>query len=104
MQMAAADEHSDAFWSTVGMIELTDIAFAVDSILAAIALVGAAPTGATVHPKLWVVMVGGIAGVVMMRFAAVVFIRLPGAISAIRDVGVPAGADDRPQRCCWIGL
>lgn len=67
------------FWPTVLVIELTDIAFAVDSILAAIALVGAAPAGHPVgalHPKLWVVILGGLLGVVLMRFAAVVFIKL----------------------------
>lgn len=63
------------FWSTVAAIEVTDIAFAVDSILAAIALVGSAPAGQT-HPKLWVVITGGMLGVILMRFAAVVFIRL----------------------------
>jgi predicted tellurium resistance membrane protein TerC len=65
------------FWQAVLVIELTDIAFAVDSIVAAIALVGqqkAADTGA--HDKLWVVVVGGMIGVVLMRFAAVLFIRL----------------------------
>lgn len=65
------------FWSTVLVIELTDIAFAVDSILAAIALVGAPPVGHVgAHPKLWVVVVGGMIGLVLMRFAAVVFIGL----------------------------
>jgi YkoY family integral membrane protein len=65
------------FWSTVGVIELTDIAFAIDSILAAIALVGSAPQGHQgPHPKLWVVVTGGMLGVVLMRFAAVVFIKL----------------------------
>ncbi|HYO82464.1 MAG TPA: hypothetical protein VES20_13765, partial [Bryobacteraceae bacterium] len=65
------------FWSTVLVIELTDIAFAIDSILAAIALVGSAPAGHVgPHPKLWVVIAGGILGVVLMRFAAVVFIKL----------------------------
>jgi predicted tellurium resistance membrane protein TerC len=65
------------FWSTVGVIELTDIAFAIDSILAAIALVGSAPVGTVgPHPKLWVVVTGGMLGVVLMRFAAVLFIRL----------------------------
>lgn len=68
-----------SFWPTVFVIELTDIAFAVDSILAAIALVGAPPKGAPVgalHPKLWVVITGGLLGVILMRFAASVFIRL----------------------------
>ncbi len=67
------------FWITVLIIELTDIAFAVDSILAAIALVGSPPSGHPIdaaHPKLWVVLSGGIIGLVLMRVAAVMFIRL----------------------------
>ncbi len=67
------------FWTTVLVIELTDIAFAVDSILAAIALVGSPPADhplGAVHPKLWVVLTGGIIGIVLMRVAAIVFIRL----------------------------
>lgn len=67
------------FWPTVLVIELTDIAFAVDSILAAIALVGAPPANlpkGALHPKLWVVLVGGMLGVILMRFAAVIFIKL----------------------------
>lgn len=59
-----------SFWGTVLVIELTDIAFAVDSILAAMALAGARQN------KLWVVITGGIIGVVMMRFAAALFMRL----------------------------
>lgn len=67
------------FWPTVAVIELTDIAFAVDSILAAIGVLPAKPAGHSadaVHPKLWVVIVGGLLGVILMRFAAVIFIRL----------------------------
>lgn len=67
------------FWPTVLVIELTDIAFAVDSILAAIALVGGMPSNVpegSLHPKLWVVVVGGMLGVILMRFAAVIFIKL----------------------------
>jgi YkoY family integral membrane protein len=65
------------FWPTVLVIEMTDIAFAIDSILAAIAVVGSAPAGHVgPHPKLWVVMTGGMLGVVLMRVAATVFIRL----------------------------
>lgn len=67
------------FWMTVVVIELTDIAFAVDSILAAIALVGSAPVGHpedAPHPKLWVVILGGIIGIILMRVAAAIFIRL----------------------------
>jgi YkoY family integral membrane protein len=69
--------HSLRFWHAVLVIELTDIAFAVDSIVAAMALVGqqkASDTGA--HDKLWVVVAGGMIGVILMRFAAVLFIKL----------------------------
>ncbi|MFN5076881.1 MAG: TerC family protein, partial [Planctomyces sp.] len=68
-----------SFWWTVLVIELTDIAFAVDSILAAIALVGSHPGGpsaTTPHPKLWVVIAGGVVGLMLMRVAAAMFIRL----------------------------
>lgn len=64
------------FWPTVVVIEMTDIAFAVDSIVAAIGVVGPPPPESPRHPKLWVVMIGGFIGVVLMRFAAVVFIKL----------------------------
>lgn len=68
-----------SFWPTVLVIELTDIAFAVDSILAAIAMVGSPPPGTppdAFHPKLWVVVLGGIIGLMLMRVAASLFIRL----------------------------
>lgn len=62
------------FWPTVLVIELTDIAFAIDSILAALAFIPPSPL--TPNPKLWVVIAGGMMGVILMRFAAVIFIRL----------------------------
>lgn len=55
-----------SFWKTVLLIELTDIAFAVDSILAAVALT----------PKYWIIVTGGVIGLIMMRFAASVFLGL----------------------------
>lgn len=45
------------FWSTVVKVELTDIVFAIDSILVAVAM----------SPKLWVILTGGILGIMMMR-------------------------------------
>lgn len=45
------------FWATVAKVELTDIVFAIDSILVAVAM----------SPKLWVVLSGGILGIIMMR-------------------------------------
>lgn len=68
-----------SFWPTVFVIEMTDIAFAVDSIVAAIGVVGPPPQGlpeGALHPKLWVVVTGGMLGVVLMRVAAVLFIKL----------------------------
>jgi YkoY family integral membrane protein len=45
------------FWATVIKVELTDIVFAVDSILVAVAM----------SPKLWVVITGGVLGNIAMR-------------------------------------
>jgi YkoY family integral membrane protein len=71
------EDKPPGFWRTVAVIEMTDIAFAIDSILAAIALVGSAPPGYVgPHPKLWVVITGGMLGVMLMRVAAAMFIKL----------------------------
>jgi YkoY family integral membrane protein len=45
------------FWSTVAKVELTDIVFAIDSILVAVAM----------SNKTWVIITGGILGVIAMR-------------------------------------
>lgn len=73
-----ASTHSKIFWKAVIAIELTDMAFAVDSILAAIAMIsgGDRPADGKLHPKLWLVVIGGMLGVIAMRFAAAMFIRL----------------------------
>jgi YkoY family integral membrane protein len=54
------------FWSTVVAIELTDIVFSIDSILAAVGL----------SQKVWVVITGGVLGIIAMRFVAGAFLRL----------------------------
>ena len=46
-----------AFWATVVKVELTDIVFAIDSILVAVAM----------SNKMWVIIIGGILGVIAMR-------------------------------------
>lgn len=46
-----------AFWATVLRVELTDIVFALDSILVAVAM----------SPKIWVILTGGLLGIVAMR-------------------------------------
>lgn len=63
------------FWQTVLLVELADIAFAVDSVLAAVALV---QTGDPIHfqSKLWVIYTGAIIGVILLRYAAKFFLGL----------------------------
>jgi YkoY family integral membrane protein len=70
------------FWSTVFKVELADIAFAVDSILAAVALAVVLPDtplpniGGLDGGKFLVIFAGGIIGLVIMRFAANQFVKL----------------------------
>ncbi|MBF5059971.1 TerC family protein [Candidatus Neptunochlamydia vexilliferae] len=65
-----------SFWGTVVRIELTDFIFAVDSILAGLALVGVSFHHHELPPKIWIVYIGGISGLIMMRFAAGFFTHL----------------------------
>ena len=46
-----------AFWATVVKVELTDIVFAIDSILVAVAM----------SNKVWVIVTGGVLGIIAMR-------------------------------------
>jgi YkoY family integral membrane protein len=58
--------YGKGFWATVIKVELMDIAFSVDSILAALGL----------SKKVWVILMGGMIGILCMRLVAGVFIRL----------------------------
>lgn len=58
------------FWKTVILVEFTDIAFAVDSVVVAVTVVSGR------EDKIWVVYTGAIIGVVLLRFAASLFVRL----------------------------
>lgn len=70
------------FWMTVLKVELADVAFAIDSILAAVALAVTLPN--TPLPKIGgmdggqflVILTGGIIGLIIMRFAANLFVNL----------------------------
>ncbi|PRO67168.1 TerC family protein [Alkalicoccus urumqiensis] len=70
------------FWSTVFKVELADVAFAVDSILAAVALAvvlpetGLPPVGGMDGGQFAVILTAGLTGIVLMRFAAHLFIGL----------------------------
>lgn len=55
-----------SFWRTILTVELMDIAFSVDSVIAAFG----------VSNQVWVLFLGGILGVLMMRSVAQVFLKL----------------------------
>ena len=70
------------FWMTVFKVEVADLAFAVDSILAAVALAVALPAtgiftvGSLDGAQFLVIFAGGMIGVIIMRFAANMFVNL----------------------------
>jgi len=61
-----AERTGPGFWRTIFIVEMTDIAFSVDSIVAAVAM----------SPDRWVVYTGGVLGIITMRFVAGIFLRL----------------------------
>ncbi|KAB2331109.1 TerC family protein [Cytobacillus depressus] len=75
-------EKKSGFWMTVFKVELADIAFAIDSILAAVALAVALPNtslpniGGLDGGKFIVIFAGGFIGLIIMRFAANFFVKL----------------------------
>jgi YkoY family integral membrane protein len=76
------NKKKSGFWVTVLKVEVADIAFAVDSILAAVALAMTLPNtplptiGGMDGGKFLVVFAGGLIGVIIMRFAANLFVKL----------------------------
>ena len=63
------------FWGTVVKVELINLAFSIDSILVAVAM----------SPKIWVVITGGILGIVAMRLVAGKLIELVQRYPALVD-------------------
>lgn len=98
--LGAATGHG--FWRTVMGVELADIAFSIDSILAAVAMAeGFEPhikqaTLIGITYELWTVWIGGILGIITMRYVAGLFIalldKMPGLASAAY------------QLVLWIGI
>ncbi|MBT2680677.1 TerC family protein [Bacillus sp. ISL-35] len=78
----AEEKKKSGFWATVFKVELADIAFAVDSILAAVALAMTLPNtnlpeiGGMDGGKFLVIFAGGLIGLIIMRFAANLFVKL----------------------------
>jgi len=60
------NEEDKSFWGVVLQVELMDIAFSIDSVLAAFGL----------SEQLWVLFTGAIFGILMMRGVAQIFIKL----------------------------
>ncbi len=83
------------FWGTVISVELADIAFSIDSILAALAMAESLERLGE-NWKLGTVYLGGILGIITMRFVAGYFIILLDRFS-----GLAAGAY---VLVAWIGL
>jgi YkoY family integral membrane protein len=75
-----------AFWATVVKVELTDIVFAVDSILVAVAM----------SNKTWVIITGGILGIITMRMV------IGQLLSLVRRY--PALVDAAFIIIAWVGL
>ncbi|WP_018750236.1 TerC family protein [Paenibacillus sanguinis] len=79
---AGSTKKKAGFWMTVLKVELADIAFAVDSILAAVALAVVLPDtslpsiGGMDGGQFLVVFLGGFIGMIIMRFAANLFVGL----------------------------
>ena len=75
-----------AFWTTVIKVELTDIVFAIDSILVAVAM----------SPKLWVIITGGLLGIAAMRL-------LIGRLLSVVQ-RFPALVDGAFVIIAWVGI
>ena len=75
-----------AFWVTVVKVELTDIVFAVDSILVAVAM----------SNKTWVILTGGILGIIAMRIVI-------GKLLALIQ-RYPALVDGACVIIAWVGI
>ena len=82
MEVASKPKKQSGFWMTVLKVELADIAFAIDSMLAAVALAVTLPAtgwfqiGGIDGAQFAVMFLGGIIGLVIMRFAANAFVKL----------------------------
>ncbi|MFD2043287.1 TerC family protein [Ornithinibacillus salinisoli] len=90
------------FWPTVAKIGLADLAFAIDSILAAVALAIVLPEtplptfGGMDGGQFIIVVIAGIAGLVLIKFAATWFVKLLDERPALETVAYLIVA--------WVGV
>jgi len=75
-----------AFWATVVKVELTDVVFAIDSILVAVAM----------SSKTWVIIAGGIFGIITMRMV------IGQLLAVVRRY--PALVDGAFIIIAWVGI
>ncbi|KAB8126280.1 TerC family protein [Gracilibacillus oryzae] len=90
------------FWPTVGLISLADLAFAIDSILAAVALALALPDsplpefGGMDGGKFIIILLAGISGLILIKFAATWFVTLLDARPGLETTAYAIVA--------WVGI
>ncbi len=84
------------FWGTVTSVTMTDIAFSIDSILTAVAMAEGFPDRFGPNGKMFIVFVGGVLGIITMRFVVRYFV-----IMLDRFPGLAEGAY---YLVAWIGL
>ena len=85
-----------SFWGTVTSITVADIAFSIDSILAAVGMAEGFPAHFGDRGKFSIVLIGGILGIITMRFVVRYFL-----ILLERFPGLEEGAY---YLVAWIGL
>lgn len=85
-----------SFWGTVASVTFADIAFSIDSIVAAVAMAEDLPAQFGYNGKVSIVFVGGVLGIITMRFVVRYFVML-----LERFPGLAEGAY---VLVAWIGL
>ena len=76
-QFDGTDESHRGFWTTIAMVEITDAAFAIDSTLVAVGMAS----------HLWVVFAGVGLGILAVRYAAFLFVKLLQRCPEIEHIG-----------------
>jgi YkoY family integral membrane protein len=77
VEEAEVAAYGKGFWATVLKVEMMDIAFSIDSILAALGI----------SKRVWVILMGGMLGILFMRLVAGVFVRLIERFPLFRHTG-----------------
>jgi YkoY family integral membrane protein len=85
-----------SFWGTVLSVELADVAFSIDSILAAVGMAESLPKRYGDNWKLAIVYIGGVLGIITMRYVAGYFILLLNRFGGLATAAYLLVA--------WIGL